>query len=151
MNFIAMQSYVIDSSVFIKLFLPEEEDSDKALRLMDRIIDERLNILAPRIFYYAVFGIARKIGIPTAAIWGLLQDCEGSLLAYINEDAATTRKTLSICNHGNAKSGFPTFYDGSYHALAILNNCDFVTADRRHYEKTKALGHVRLLADMNVT
>ena len=82
MNFIVMQSYVIDSSVFIKLFLPKEEDSDKALRLMDRIIDERLNILAPRIFYYEVFGIARKIGIPTVAIWGLLQDCEGTLLSY---------------------------------------------------------------------
>ena len=67
---------------------------------MDRIIDERLNILAPRIFYYEVFGIARKIGIPTVAIWGLLQDCEGTLLTYINEDAATTRQTLAICNHG---------------------------------------------------
>ena len=59
-----MQTYVLDSSVFIKLFLPEEEDSDKALRLMDRIIDERINVLAPRIFYYEVFGIARKSGIP---------------------------------------------------------------------------------------
>ena len=74
-----------------------------------------------------------------------------SEIPYINEDAATTRKTLSICNHGNAKSGFPTFYDASYHALAILNNCNFITADRRHYQKTKALGHVRLLADMNIT
>ena len=50
---------------------------------MDRIIDERLNILAPKIFYYEVFGIARKIAIPTVAIWDLLQDYEGTLLAYI--------------------------------------------------------------------
>ena len=78
-----MQSYMIDSSVFIKLFLPEEEDSDKVLWLMDRITDERLNILAPKIFYYEVFGIARKIGIPTVAIWNLLQDYEGTLLTYI--------------------------------------------------------------------
>ena len=143
-----MQTYVLDSSVFIKLFLPEEEDSDKALRLMDRIIDERINVLAPRIFYYEVFGIARKNGIPAEAVWTLLQDCEGSLLAYVNEDQATTQKTLSICEHGNKKSGFPTFYDASYHALAILNKGEFITADKRHYEKTRTLGHVRLLADM---
>ena len=46
------------------------------------------------------------------------------------------------------KSGFPSFYDAIYHALAMINDCDFITADRRHYEKTKALGKVKLLDDM---
>ncbi len=33
------------------------------------------------------------------------------------------------------------------HALAILNNCIFVTADNRHISKTAQFGHVVLLKD----
>ena len=146
-----MQKFVIDSSVFIKLFLPEEEDSKKAFFLMDKIINEQIEVLAPRLFYYEVFGIARKNGIPSEEVWSILQDYEGSLLHYVKEDWETTQKTLSICETGNKKSGFPTFYDASYHALALLHNCDFITADRRHYEKTKKLGHVRLLSEMELS
>ena len=49
---------------------------------------------------------------------------------------------------GQLNSGSPSFYDACYHAIALLNNCDFITADRKHYEKTKALGNIRLLQDM---
>ena len=145
-----MKKFVLDSCVFIKLFLPEEEDSKKALRLMDTIIDEQIEVLVPRLFYYEIFGISKKMGIPSADVWSILQDYEISLLSYVNEDRKTTKKTIEICETGNTKSGFPHFYDSSYHALAILNNCDFITADRRHYEKTKGLGNIKLLAEMEL-
>ena len=45
-------------------------------------------------------------------------------------------------------SGSPSFYDACYHSIALLNNCDFITADKKHYEKTKALGNIRLLQDV---
>ena len=143
-----MQKYVLDSSVFIKIFLPEEKDSDKARRLMSKIIVEQIEVIVPRIFYYEVFGISRKNGIPSEEVWSILQDYEASLLSYVDENQKATKLTLEICESGNKKSGFPTFYDSSYHALAILNNCDFITADRRHYEKAKGLGNIMLLSDI---
>jgi len=45
------------------------------------------------------------------------------------------------------KSGFPSFYDASYHALAITHECQFITADKRHIAKAKGFGHVTLLSD----
>ena len=143
-----MQKCVLDSSVFIKIFLPQEEDSQKALELMEKILLQRIEVLVPRLFYYEVFGIAKKNGIPTDEVFGILQDYEASLLSYIVEDKEITKKALEICATGTKKSGYPVFYDSSYHALAILNNCDYITSDRRHFEKTKKLGNIRLLADV---
>ena len=143
-----MQKCVLDSSVFIKIFLPQEEDSQKALQLMEQILEERIEVLVPRLFYYEVFGIAKKNGIPVYEVFSILQDYEASLLSYINENQEMTKKTLEICATGTKKSGYPLFYDSSYHALAILNNCDFLTSDRRHFEKTKKLGNIKLLTDV---
>jgi hypothetical protein len=56
-------------------------------------------------------------------------------------------KTLEICESGHDKSGFPSFYDASYHALAINNDCYFITADKRHFNITQQLGHIVLLSD----
>ena len=145
-----MQKCVLDSSVFVKLFLPEEDDSKKALYLMHRVIDEQIEILVPRLFYYEIFGISKKHHIPTDEVHSLLLAYETSLLSYVDENKTITQKTIEICETGNAKSGFPLFYDCSYHAVAILNNCDFITADRRHYDKTKQLGYIKLLADIDV-
>ena len=49
---------------------------------------------------------------------------------------------------GQPNSGSPSFYDACYHAIALINDCDFITADKKHYEKTKALGNIRLLQDV---
>ena len=50
-----------------------------------------------------------------------------------------------IVSDGQKNSGFPSLYDSVYHALAINNNCHFVTADKRHEAKTKQFGHIVLL------
>lgn len=146
-----MKKCVLDSSVFIKLFLPVEEHSKTALRLIDKMIDEQVEALAPKLFYYEVFGSLRKNGRPLEEVLDAMQYYERSLLSYVNEDLEITKKTLSICENGNDRSGFPSFYDSCYHAIAILNDCDFITADRRHYEKTKNLGNIKLLSEMAIT
>jgi predicted nucleic acid-binding protein len=38
-------------------------------------------------------------------------------------------------------------YDSIYHALAIVEDGVFVTADNRHFEKVKNFGHIALLKD----
>lgn len=40
-----------------------------------------------------------------------------------------------------------TFYDASYHALAIIKNGTFITADKAYYNATHKLGHIKLLKD----
>jgi predicted nucleic acid-binding protein len=61
-------------------------------------------------------------------------------------DAKTIAKAKEIItNSSHPKSGFPSFYDVSYHALAIVNECQFITADKKHYEKTKKEGYIELI------
>jgi len=68
-------------------------------------------------------------------------------LEIVELDEKTILKAIDICVHGHEKSVFPSFYDASYHALAISNECQFITADKRHVAKTKNFGHVTLLQD----
>jgi predicted nucleic acid-binding protein len=139
-----MTSIVLDSSVFIKLFI-DEEDSQTTLSLMDSIMEEKTQILVPHIFYYEVFGIARKRGVDCMALLDVLVAYQNSILTYVEHDVELTKKVIEITERGSIKSGYPSFYDASYHAIAMLNDCDFITADRKNYEKTKHLGHIKLL------
>lgn len=43
-----------------------------------------------------------------------------------------------------------SFYDASYHALAIAYDGLFVTADRKYYEMTRKEGNVTLLEDLKI-
>ena len=112
---------------------------------MTYILENQISIIEPHIFYYEVFGISKKRGVDTNIVVDIINDYENSLLSYIKEDNNITKKALAITEYGNDRSGFPTFYDSVYHAIAIINNCDFITADKKHYEKTKDLGNIRLL------
>ena len=62
-------------------------------------------------------------------------------------DYDSIEKAIEICEAAHKKSGFPSFNDSSYHALAILNDCQFITADKRHISKTQKIGHTILLSD----
>ncbi len=46
------------------------------------------------------------------------------------------------------KSGHPSFYDCTYHALAIERSCDFITSDIKHIKKSKKLGFIKDLDDL---
>ncbi len=77
----------------------------------------------------------------------LIEQYQLANLEILEIDKKTIKKANEICNQGHKKSGFPSFYDASYHALAITNECPFITADKRHIAKSKSFGHVTLLSD----
>jgi len=140
-----MNNYVIDSSVFAKLLL-NEDDSSKVEDLICKIIKEGDYILVPSIFSYEIVGIFKKHNFPIYIIKDFVKRYNNNAyLKVINIDDEILDLALDITTKGNKKSGFPSFYDATYHALAILNDCDFITADKKHYEKTKRLGNVQLL------
>ena len=139
---------VLDSSVYVKLLIPEE-DSDQVEVLFAEIVSRGSYILVPSIFLYEVIGVFRRCGLDRETIGTFISSYfNKSCIKVFELEGNLISKALEISEAGTDKSGFPTFYDSSYHALAILNNCDFITADRRHYEKAKQLGNIKLLADI---
>jgi len=139
------KNYVIDSCVFAQLLL-EEKDSLRTKELVSKIIQENSYILVPSIFTYEIVGIFRKNKLPAEAIKTFTKHYYNrDYLKIINLDHEVINLALDIAEKGHNKSGFPSFYDSTYHALAILNKCNFITSDHRHYQKTKKLGNVELL------
>ncbi len=137
---------VLDSCVFCKLFL-QEHDRQQAIDLMSMLIEQRYEIIEPSLFLYEVLAVAKISHFSALTMYELITELQKSQLQLVELDKSDVEKTLEICEIGHAKSGFPSFYDASYHALAIHHACYFVTADQRHFGKTLQLGHIILLND----
>lgn len=138
--------YVIDSNIFIKIFI-DEDDSPQAKAFFLHCLKEGIVLLVPSIFTYEILYIAQKKGHSIEAVREHLN--KNKQIQVVELSNRLMNKSVDIINKtSHPKSGFPSFYDASYHALAMLNDCDFITADKRHYEKTKELGNIKLLAEM---
>lgn len=137
---------VLDSCVFNKLFL-EEDDRDQAIELIKELTNKNYQVIVPSLFLYEVLTIASVSNFPTQQAYELITQYQRANLKLVELDSSCILKAIEICETGHKKSGFPSFYDASYHALAILNNCTFITADNRHISKTAQFGHIVLLKD----
>ena len=137
---------VLDSCVFNKLFL-QESDSQQAINLISALTLQDYRVIVPGLFLYEVLSIAKINGFSTSTAYQLIVDFQATQLKLVELDKPCIEKTIEICETGHTKSGFPSFYDACYHALAITNNCYFITADKRHFNKTSQFGNIVLLSN----
>jgi len=142
-----MQRYVIDSSVFNKLYL-DEADRDKAQQLFVQAAAGDAMLLAPDLLYLEVVNTAQRCGVPVKSVVDLLE-AQQYLLDMRAVTAEERKKAIQIMANGHVKSGYPSIYDALFHAMALCNNAVFITADKRHYAKTKTLGSICLLSELS--
>ena len=141
-----MQRYVIDSSVFNKLFL-DEVDRDKAQQLFIQAAAGRILLLAPDLLYLEVINTAQRCGVPLKGVVELLE-AQKYLLEMRTVSEIERKTALQIIAQGHAKSGYPSIFDALFHAMALCNGAIFVIADKKHYTKTQILGSVCLLSEL---
>ncbi len=142
-----MQRYVIDSSVFNKLYL-DEADRDKSQQLFIQAAESDVKLLAPDLLYLEVINTAQRCGVPIDSVVGLL-DAQQYLIDIRAVNNTERKKAIEILANGHVKSGYSSIYDALFHAMALCNNAVFVTADNRHYTKTKMLGNICLLSKIS--
>lgn len=136
-----MNVAVVDASVILKWVLEQDEEELEQARAVQRAaVQGELRLLVPTLWRFEVGNtLVRKVP-DQAETW--LRLCEGSGL----EEAAVTdevqARTVELCRGYGV-----TFYDASYHALALVNNGTFVTADERYVAKAKASGSVMHLSE----
>jgi len=138
----AMPLVVPDASVLLKWTLrsDDEPDADKALLLRDAILDEVVRALLPALWLYEVGNtIARRF--PTHASGWL-----SALMKFGLEEAPPSQpwlaKTLELTSRYEV-----SFYDAAYHALALIHNGLFVTADTRYVNRVREPGSVIALSE----
>ncbi len=131
---------IVDTSVVLKWFF-WEDDRMNALKIRDEFVAGRINLGMPT---HCLVEAGNILGIkhPENALLiiseiQMMQIEEYSLNLEISQQAIKIMKK------------FPktSFYDAGYHAIAIENKGVFVTADKKYYEKTKSLKHIKLLSD----
>ena len=134
---------VLDASVITKWFF-EEEDTDQALKLLEKHKLETIQINVPVLLFFE-FGntVVKKFreDIDTREEFNRnLTDLFSIQLSF-----AETKPDLLKLVYSLASRYEITFYDATYVALAKSLKCDFVTADKKLVEATKTLKFVKLL------
>jgi len=137
---------VLDSNVFNKLFL-KEDDRSQVINLIMELSDRNITILVPSLFLYEVLSVAAISNYSTELAYNLIGQYQKVNLKLTEIDDETISRAINITKEGRLNSGYPSFYDSAYHSLAIQNKNQFVTADKRHQAKAESFGHITLLKD----
>ena len=137
----SMPLVVPDASVILKWVLPSENepDADKALVLRNAILKEDVCALVPALWLYEVGNtVARRFPVHAAA-W------LAALMKFELQESSPSRQWLAAALQLTERYGV-TFYDAAYHAVAIVHNGLFVTADTRYVSRANEAGAVVMLS-----
>ena len=132
---------ILDSSVIIDLVSRKKEYTQACQKLMHDITYGNVDIAILPLVYWEVgnWAIRHHPKMATELISSILlwDTIEHPLDIYV------IGKAVDIA----ARYKGTTFYDASFHALAIILGGTFLTNDKAYYKATHTLGHVRLLRD----
>lgn len=142
----SLSDLVVDASVAFKWLIPDaaEEDVPAAKAVLVDHMEGRVQIAVPALLYYEVANIllVGRSRPPVEEAAEALSDLFSIplIVAAPAPDASDAALRLAS-RHGLS------YYDASYVALAETMDCLLLTADQRLARRTRASGHVRLLAE----
>jgi len=130
-----MKELVLDASVVLKWYLPDEECGQEALSILEQHVAGDVALLAPTILPYEVLNAL------------LVAERMDRIAKDVTEEAFHAFLELEI-NFQNSFRDYPdvlsvarsfqrSAYDASYLSLARAKNIDFVTGDKRVYNSVK--------------
>lgn len=132
---------IIDASIVIKLIAKEKGEEENIAHLQGEIRDGMVSILILPLVYWEVANWAART-MPNDATHIMSQ-----LLLYRFHEVGFSLAIAGIAMDIMKKHPHTSFYDASYHALALKTGGTFLTADKKYYEQTKKWGNIRLLKD----
>lgn len=134
---------VVDSSVLIKWIKTRDEDLVKeARRLLTEVETKSVEVHAPALLLYEIGNILLLKSRLDAAGLNAAFDHLEALPFVVAPPAAPLLKRAGRLGR---ELGL-TFYDASFIALAVELDCPYVTADRRLFDRARALPRVRHLS-----
>lgn len=121
-----MMEIVLDTSVAIKWYLPEQ-GTDKAAIIQDRLENSEWIVYAPDFLMLELANVLwkRRQEIGESDALDTLQDAISSGIEFVRTDH------LTPVAYQIARQSGRTVYDSLYVALARERNCDLITADER--------------------
>jgi predicted nucleic acid-binding protein len=134
--------YVVDASVFIKWFGKEVEDLDQARKLEEDFGKRRIEILLPA---FAMWELSAYLG-REFTVSEAVHLFSGFKLYNFQQVFLTLGANFWAFK---IMKKYPkvSFYDASYHSIAMEYDATFLTADLKYYNQAKSFGHIQLLKD----
>jgi predicted nucleic acid-binding protein len=133
-----VSAIVTDASVIVKWFV-EEEHSERALRLRDDHVEQRVRVVVPSLTVYEVLNAIRYSGsfgaedlVEVSRALDGYQFTEVSMSGRCSEEAVRIALDYGI-----------TVYDAAYLAIGKLRGLEVYTADEDLLLKAKKLGFAR--------
>jgi len=132
---------VLDSSVALKWIFADEEGAEHAERIRDEHISGKNEIAVPSLFFYEIANVlATKVKLSAEEALEAFELISAFEFNVHELDSTELIETMAL-----AMKHKVSVYDASYHLLASRLGCQFLTADRKFWEKVKGLGVAELL------
>lgn len=141
-----MATIIVDANVVAKMFL-SESDAEQSIDLFRACLEQKIQVVAPDLVKYEVAQTAARHKFPLIKVMDVFDQSISKLVDQQTPSDGAWLMAEEIYKAGHVKSGYPSLYDSIYHAMAIEKGGVFITADKRHYAKTKQFGHIGLLSD----
>ena len=141
----AISIVVPDASVLLKWVLPGDEEPGTAfaLELLDEARAGAIKLVVPQLWLYEVGNtLVRRFPGQANDLLACLIDFQ---LTEVQVDSRWRNQTVHL-----AVSYGVTFYDAAYHAIAIIRDGIFVTADEPYVRRASNTGNVVLLRQWNL-
>lgn len=131
---------IIDASVATKWFFPEE-NAKKAHTILKEAKNDVVHLIAADLFYYEMGNVLvnKKTDVET------VEKILNALRTFITETHDVAKLSFTKIYH-HATLYALSFYDASYITLMEEKQCEFITADKKLYQKiAKAFPKAKLL------
>lgn len=141
-----MKMAVIDTSVIVKWFLTEEDEADKAAKLLNSYIRKEIFLAVPFLVVYELGNVLktqRQIPLERKSLF--LKDFFNLELTFTPFDDHVAAKTLETSIEYDL-----TYYDASFLVAAEEVDAMLITADKRFYNKVKDYSQVQFLAEFEL-
>ena len=137
---------VLDNSALMKYVLDEDRDQTRVVvQILRQYQQKEIQIIEPVMWYYEAGNVLQlRLADISLAQEGLRVLQKLRFQESWNE--SMEKIALQIC----FKYRKVSFYDASYHAIALFHKGVFLTADKRYFEMTKKEGSVELLENYNL-
>jgi predicted nucleic acid-binding protein len=130
-----MNAFVVDASVALKWYLPDEQGVEQALFLLDAFMREEIALHAPSLIDWE-FVNAMWVAGRTGRI--ALEDRDAAVQNFLGIEVSRTRcNDLSVSILSVATEFGRSCYDSAYLALSSTMGAPFVTGDKRLFNATK--------------
>jgi predicted nucleic acid-binding protein len=136
-----MNSFVFDASVVLGFLLQGKKEAEREIALLlEQAAANKLQIFSTPLLVFEVgngLKYSSKDGFTAEGLMEAFADCS---IEYIAFSKTQTVEILRLSQELNT-----TFYDTSYHYLALFQKTTLLTADEKYFNKGKELGNIKLL------